>query len=105
MADVEVTDNREESRYEAKVDGQLAGYAEYILTKDLIVFAHTEVMPEFEGQGVAGKLAWASLDDVRQRGLPVLPTCPYYAAWIQKHPDYQALLYRAPAPTPPASQG
>ena len=54
---VEVKDNPAENRYEAWVDGVLAGFSEYKPKDGWLVFTHTEVKPEYEGQGVAEKLA------------------------------------------------
>ena len=97
---VEVTRNDDAARYEAYVDGVLAGFAEYQLTDQLVVFTHTEVLPAFEGQGVGSALARAALDDVRDAGVrKVLPLCPFISGWIGKHPDYQPLVYGAPPST------
>jgi predicted GNAT family acetyltransferase len=94
---LETTLNETEQRYEARVDGELAGFAEFELGGDRIVFTHTEVDDRFEGQGVGSKLARFALDDVRERGgLRVVPRCPFIKTWIDKHPDYADLL-RAPA--------
>ncbi|MCP2339818.1 GNAT family N-acetyltransferase [Actinomadura rupiterrae] len=89
-----VTDDRDQSRFEITVDGALAGFAEYELRGDgkTVVFTHTEVFPEFEGQGVGGTLARGALDDVRAAGREVVPLCPFIRSWIQRHPDYQNLL-------------
>ena len=96
MTDVTVTDNPAESRYEAHVDGALAGFAEYQLTDELIVFTHTEVDSAFEGKGVASAVARHALDDVRAAGArKVMPLCPFIKAWIEKHPDYKPLVYGA----------
>ena len=93
MSDVEVTDNPEESRYEARVDGELAGFSEYHLTKSSIVFTHTEVFDQFEGHGVGSRLARAALDDVRAKGgRDVVPVCPFIHGWIDDHPDYADLV-------------
>jgi uncharacterized protein len=93
MSDVEVTDNPSESRFEARLDGELAGIAVYELHPDRIVFLHTEVDDAFEGRGVGSALARTALDDVRGRGgLAVVPRCPFIAGWIEKHPDYQDLV-------------
>ena len=93
MSDVTVTDNPDQSRYEAHVDGELAGFADYELREDVITFTHTEVDSAFEGQGVGGALARGALDHVRASGgLSVVPECPFIARWVEKHPDYQALL-------------
>ncbi|MFC4906176.1 GNAT family N-acetyltransferase [Actinomadura gamaensis] len=89
-----VTDDRDQSRYEITVDGALAGFAEYRLRGDggTVVFTHTEVFPDYEGQGVGGALARGALDDVRSAGRTVVPQCPFIKSWIDKHPDYQDVL-------------
>ena len=93
MADVQVSDNPTESRFEARVDGELAGFAAYETTDDLITFTHTEVFDAFEGQGVGSALARGALDEVRSDGArKVLPRCPFIRGWIEKHPDYQDLV-------------
>ncbi|GAA2853428.1 GNAT family N-acetyltransferase [Streptosporangium fragile] len=90
---VEVTDAPDAKRYEARLDGVLVGIAEYIRTHELIAFVHTEVEPAYEGRGIGGSLVRASLDAARADGLAVLPVCPFYTAWIARHPEYQPLVY------------
>ncbi len=88
-----VTHNPQASRYEAYLDGELAGFAEYETDGDVLVFHHTEVDPAFGGRGVATSLARGALDQVREQGgHTVRPDCPFIAAWIEKHPDYSALV-------------
>ncbi|KOX10247.1 GNAT family N-acetyltransferase [Nocardiopsis sp. NRRL B-16309] len=89
----DVVDARERRRYEITADGKVAGFAEYILTDGLVTFTHTEVDPAFEGRGLGGALVRAALDDVRSRGLKVLPLCPFVKGWIQRHRDYADLVY------------
>lgn len=86
----EVADAPERSRYEAHVDGELAGVAEYTDRRDQRVFLHTNVT--LEGHGVGGALARAALDDVRARGKRAVPKCLFIAAWIRRHPDYVDLV-------------
>lgn len=92
MTDVQTTDNAEQHRYEARVDGELAGFAEYRLQGDRVVFTHTEVDDAYEGQGVGSSLARSALDDVRAAGRAVVPLCPFIRSWIDKHPDYADLV-------------
>jgi predicted GNAT family acetyltransferase len=94
MSDQQITvsDNPDKSRYEAFVDGELAGFAAYNALPDRVVFTHTEIDDAFEGQGVGSVLVRAALDDVRARGLKVDPRCPFIKAWIERHPDYQELV-------------
>ena len=89
----QVADAPERSRYEARVDGALAGWAEYRDRGEERTFTHTEVT--LEGRGVGGALARAALDDVRARGLRAVPMCPFIAAWIRRHPDYADLVPEA----------
>ena len=97
---VDVRHNPEESRYEAVVDGEVAGFAAYQLTDELVVFTHTEVDPAYEGQGVGSALARGALDAVRADGTRrVLPLCPFIKEWIGRHRDYVDLVYGAPAST------
>lgn len=93
MSEVKVTQNAERQRYEAHLEGKLAGVATYQLDDDVIVFTHTEVEPAYEGRGVAGTLVRGALDDVRsQGGHKVLARCPFVASWIDRHDDYADLL-------------
>ena len=95
MSEVEVTDNPAENRYEARVDGELAGFAAYHLTRSSIVFTHTEVDPAFKGRGVGSALARFALDEVRAKGeRDVVPVCPFIHGWIDDHPEYADLVRR-----------
>jgi predicted GNAT family acetyltransferase len=88
---VDVKDNPAESRFEAYVDGELCGIAEYLLRDGAIVFTHTEVL--VEGKGVGSRLARGALDAVRSDGgLTVVPKCPFIRSWVEQHADYQDLL-------------
>ncbi len=84
---VEVRDNRDKERYEIWTDGELAGFAQYRLHGERITFTHTEIDPEHEGTGLGSRLVRAALEDVRERGLTVLPVCPFFANYIRHHPD------------------
>jgi predicted GNAT family acetyltransferase len=91
---VEVLDNANLERYEAWLDGDLAGFAQYRVQGGRITLFHTEVEPEYEGQGVGSALAKFALDDVRERGLELLPTCPFIADYVRRHADDYLELVR-----------
>lgn len=93
MSDVTVTDNHDQSRYEARVGDELAGIAEYTRSGDTVTFTHTKVEDAFEGQGVGSALARGALDDVRaQGGLRVVPQCSFIKGYIDKHEEYADLV-------------
>jgi predicted GNAT family acetyltransferase len=88
-----LTDNPAASRYELHVGDELAGFVDYQLEGDgAISLVHTEIEPAFQHAHLATHLARFSLDDARQRGLAVLPYCPYIGSWIKKHPEYADLV-------------
>jgi predicted GNAT family acetyltransferase len=95
--DVEVTDEPDRGRYEARVDGELAGFAEYQVRGGRRIFTHTEVHDRYEGQGVGSRLAAGALDLARASGEPVVAKCPFIASYIERHPEYGDLLARSPA--------
>ena len=88
----EVRDAPDARRYEARVEGELAGFAQYRLENGLITFTHTEVDDAFGGRGVGGQLARTALDDARARGLKVRPQCSFIRSWIERHDDYADLV-------------
>lgn len=72
--------------------GVEAGFAEYFLTEGEIAFIHTELTPRFAGRGLGSLLARGALDDACERGLRVLPYCPFIREWISRHPAYAGLV-------------
>ena len=90
--DLEVVNVPEASRYELRLGGRLIGHAAYRRRGDRLALLHTEVDESLEGRGLAGRLAVAALEDARREGLVVVPLCPFMAAYIERHPEYQDLL-------------
>ena len=78
--------------YELTVDGVRAGHLSFVEDAGTVVLTHTVVDDAVAGQGLAGTLTREVLDDLRARGLAVVPQCPFVAAWIGKHPDYADLV-------------
>jgi predicted GNAT family acetyltransferase len=87
-----VLDNPRAGRYELFASEQLAGWATYTLSGDTLTIPHTEVRPGFDGRGLGARLAKFALDDIRRRGLRVVPRCPFIAAYIRRHPEYADLV-------------
>jgi uncharacterized protein len=87
-----VTDNAEEHRYEIRVGSQRAGFVDYHAQPGLVTVLHTEVDPAFEGRGVGSHLVAGMLDDLRERGVKVLPICPFVRAYVRQHPEVRDLV-------------
>lgn len=89
---IEIIDNAERHRYEVLADGNVAGFLEYSVDGDVVAMPHTVVDRAFSGHGLAGMLARRALDDAAAAGRTVVPTCPFVARWIAKHPEYERLV-------------
>jgi predicted GNAT family acetyltransferase len=87
MPDVQVAEVPERERYELTVDGEVAGFSDFRGGGVLRAVTHTEIDPRFEGQGLGSILVKAVLDDVRTRGMHVLPVCPFVKAYLAQHPE------------------
>ncbi len=72
-------------------NGELA-FAKYNLLPGAIRFYHTIVPENHRGQGLGTALVKASLAAARERGLTVIPVCPFFAAYLRKHPEEQDLV-------------
>lgn len=62
------------------------------------VLFHTEVSPDYAGQGLASVLAQGAVEDIAARAFVLVPVCPYVAGWLPKHPEFAHIVV-APTPT------
>jgi predicted GNAT family acetyltransferase len=58
----------------------------------VITFTHTEVPAEISGHGVGSQLVRGALEAARAQGLKVVPKCPFVAAYMAKHAEFNDLL-------------
>lgn len=87
----QVTRNEAKSRYELGT-GDKPAIAAYRMDDGAVAFTHTEVPEALEGQGVGSRLVAGALDDVRRRGLKIVPLCGFVRHYVETHPDVQDLL-------------
>ena len=87
-----VRDNPDRNQFEIDLgDGEFA-YAKYNLLPGAIRFYHTVVPESHGGQGLGTMLIKAGLAAARDRGLKVIPTCPFFRAYLKKHPEEQDIV-------------
>lgn len=88
---IEVKNNPEQQCFEARIGKQVA-VVRYMLGKEHIVFAHTEIPEDMERQTVESTLIYTALEYAKRNSLGVMLVCPCFAAYIRRHPEYKALL-------------
>lgn len=92
MTQPTVTNATEHKRYEISAGGVRAGLTAYVDTANQRIFYHTEVDDKFAGRGLASKLIAAALDDTRAARKRIVAICPFVAAYVDKHSDYDDIL-------------
>lgn len=74
-------------------NGRQIAFLEYPEVKPGVVnLVHTEVAPEMNGQGLAGKITEYVANELRKKGLKAELTCSYAIRWFSKHPEYTDIL-------------
>lgn len=91
MNEFDVVNNEKQKRFEVRI-GNRTAFTEYNVAGNNIVFSHTEVPREFEGQGIGKKLVETALDYARDNELKIIPLCPFVAAFIRRNPEYQPFV-------------
>lgn len=87
-----VVDNPQRQRFEILADDEVAGHAAYRPGEQAYTFTHTEIEPAYEGKGLGSVLVRGALEEMRTRGLGVLPSCPFVLRYVERHPDYLPLV-------------
>ena len=85
-------DNPERHQFEIDLGGGEYAYAKYNLLPGAIRFYHTVVPESHGGQGLGTALIKAGLASARERGLNVIPICPFFRAYLTKHAEEQDLV-------------
>lgn len=96
---LEISNNVVDRRWEARLDGEVAGYAEYGASPSRVVFTHTVVEPQFEGRGIGSALAKTALDAAVAAGQRIVPYCPFISAYLRRHHEYDASVDWPKTPT------
>lgn len=98
MPSADIRNNPTQNRFEIFLDGTLAGYVSYEIEDETYALTHTEVFPQFGGNGVGTSLIVEALGQIRGLGCEVLPFCPFIPKVILDHPE---LIDLVPAPARP----
>jgi predicted GNAT family acetyltransferase len=85
MDETTVTRNDDRKRYEIHVDGELAGFSDFIPGDGSVAFTHTETLPEFAGRGLGLELARQSVADAVARDQLIVPLCPFVRRYLETH--------------------
>lgn len=89
----ELIDNETAKQYELHIDGHVPKI-EYIKAQSQIYLTHTEVPKALEGKGIGGKIVKLVLEDIEEKGLMLVPLCPFVAQYIKRHPEWKRIVMK-----------
>ena len=95
--ELRVIDNPSRRRYELRLGERVVGFLAYQTEPGAVVLLHTDVNPVFEGRGLGSRLVAGAFEDIRARGLSVVPVCPFVSSYLRRHPEDADLVARDPA--------
>ena len=84
---ISILKNNVLNRFEIYSDGELAGFAEFKVSNQMISYTHTEIDPKFGGQGLGSQLIKEVLDEALEQNLEVAPYCSFVSAYIKKNSE------------------
>lgn len=81
--------NWEKTRiYALNDEGKLVAEITFPMTAPgVYTIDHTFVDASLRGQGAAGQLVQAALEQIKENGGQVEATCSYAVSWLEKHPQ------------------
>jgi predicted GNAT family acetyltransferase len=85
-----VRDNPSRNRYELDVAGSLA-FIDYQRAGHVVTLEHAEVPQDLRGGGVGSALVRGALELARAQGDRIVPRCPFVAAYLRRHPEFDDL--------------
>ncbi|MDR2538930.1 MAG: N-acetyltransferase [Bifidobacteriaceae bacterium] len=90
---ITVEHHPDQTKYVLLDGDQQIGELDYVVLKDQVKnFFHTEVNPEYAGQGLGKLLVKQALDDAKNDQIKIQPSCPFVHAFVQKNPGYESLV-------------
>jgi predicted GNAT family acetyltransferase len=95
MSDVKLELNEKGQGNFYILDGdQKIAFLEVSTAGDVIIAAHTEVLPVAEGKGLAKQLVTELVNYAREQKMKVLPLCPYVHAQFKRRPEEFADIWK-----------
>lgn len=80
-------------QFSASINQQKAGLMTYTWSNaERFIIDHTEVEEAFGGQGVGKEMLVKAVEFAREKGVKIIPLCPFAKATFQKNPDLQDVL-------------
>jgi predicted GNAT family acetyltransferase len=92
--DITREEHGSKGRYVLRLDGHEAELTYSILSPARVIADHTGVPDALRGSGAGAALVAHMVEDVRARGVKVIPLCPFVNAQARRHPEWADVFTR-----------
>ena len=90
---IEQNDEGKKGFFQALEDEKQAGKMTYTWAgQSKFIIDHTEVDPDFKGNGVGKKMVKAAVGFAKENKLKIIPLCPFAKKIIEKNKEFQEVL-------------
>ncbi len=79
-------------RFVATAEGIDAVLEYHAVDAHTLDYDHTFVPPAMRGGGIASQLTEYALRYAQDHGFKVIPSCPFVARYIERHPEFASLV-------------
>lgn len=85
--------NEKNGAFHLEEDGTEKGLMTFVWAgSDKIIIDHTEVDSSSGGKGFGKMLVEAAVNTAREKGIKIIPLCPFAKKRIEKTPEFQDIL-------------
>lgn len=92
-AEVQLKINDKNGKFFIDVDGKQEAEMTFVFAgHDKIIIDHTGVNPGNEGKGFGKKMVTKAVEYAREKGLKIIPLCPFAKSVFDKTPEFRDVL-------------
>lgn len=91
--EVQLRINDNKGAFYIEVEGKQEAMMTFVFAGEAkIIIDHTEVNPGNEGKGFGKKMVTKAVEFAREKGIKILPLCPFAKSVFDKTPEFRDVL-------------
>lgn len=92
--DIKHTSEGNKGKFFIEKEGKIIAEMTYVWAGETrIIIDHTEVDESLKGQGLGKKLVTEAVNFAREKGIKIMPLCPFAQAVFDKEKDFKDVLF------------
>jgi predicted GNAT family acetyltransferase len=93
IMEIQQTDDGKKGAFYIEQDGERVAEMTYVWASDTkFIIDHTEVSDKLAGKGAGKQLVARAVEFAREKGLKIMPLCPFANKVFKKTPEYADVL-------------